>query len=254
MSRTTKLKLLNTILLSFVFTLAKGDVGEPTIQAVCKVTLSDGKSIEGLITLGHGGDFGLWMNGLYFEHYEQGKYKYEWTEFFTLDTKSFTRKDSSYFFENHSYRDCRRVKYLVCLFSPTYSEPKKLTYDCSGSLDTVRLITHIERKYIALDSMTIFFETTSSTFLDTLDNYHDPHKKIKYQKVAINDIVKFELMTNPSQTWLDLITKANIKAQELFNGPNSSGDFLEAAWYHDIVAKKELYDYFQPRIKFNIER
>ncbi len=66
-----------------------------------------------MITLGHGG-WGLWMNGFYLEHYEQGEYKYEWTEFFTLDSKSFIKKDSSYSFDRQSYPDCRRIKFLEC--------------------------------------------------------------------------------------------------------------------------------------------
>lgn len=248
------MKILYTILLCIVFAHSYGDAGDPTIQAVCKVTLSSGKSIEGLITLGFGGDWGLWMNGFYFECYDQGKYKYERTNLFTLDTKAVTRKDSSYFFDNETYRNCRTVKYLVCIFSPTYAAPKKLTYDRRGAADTVRLITHIERKYIALDSLTIFFELTSNTDLDTVDNYLDSHKKMRYQKVAMSDITKFELISNPDQTWLDLIAKANSKAQELFNGPESSGDFLESTWYHELVTKKESYDYYQPGIKFNMER
>ncbi len=102
--------------------------------------------------------------------------------------------------------------------------------------------------------MTIFFETTSSTYLDTVDAFNDNHNKLKYRKVAMTDIIKFELLANPSDTWIKLIANANAKAQQLFNGENGTGDFLEAGWYHEMIADTTKYNYYQPIIKFNIDR
>ena len=242
-------KLILALTALLVFSKAKADLGDPTIQSVCKITLSNGKTIEGLITLGYGGYYGNWMNGFYFECYEQIKYKYERKQFFTLHFKSFVKIDSTYSFgdEASALRNCRKIKFLQWVISPSIYQMQKFYYDTSGIVDTARMITHIERKYLALDSLTMYFEIPSTTYLNTIDS-------AKYQKISVSDIVKFELIEQPAQKWIDMIASTNKKAQERYNGENSSGDFLEAAWYHEILTKKEWFEHLQNGIIRNIER
>lgn len=244
-------KLLLIFFLSLFLNNVKADLGDPTIQSVCKVTLNNGKTIEGLITLGYGGYYGNWMNGFYLECWEQAKYKYEQKVFFTLGFKSFTKVDSSYDFVGVDYRNCRKIKFLQWVDGPSIYDAQKLVYDNHGAKDTVRIITHIERKYLALDSMTIYFEIPSDTYLST---FFDTIQKTKFQKVAVKDIIKFELLDHPAQKWIDMIATTNKRAQELYNGAESSGDFMEAAWYHEIQTNKEWLEQLQKGIVRNIER
>ena len=239
------------ILFLFLFVRnVKGSLGNPTIQSVCKIAMKDGSIVQGLITLGYGGYYGNWMNGFYLEYYPSGvNYKYEQTKFFTLRFKSFVKVDSTYDFYGKRFENCRKIKFLHWVESPTIYQPQKMFYDDNNTSDTVRLTTHLERKYVALDSITVYFEIPTGTYL-----YYDTIQKTKFQKIAVRDIVRFELFEKPEQKWLDMISLAEIKADELYNGKDSSGDFLAAGWYHEILKNEEWFNDLQKGIEFNIER
>ena len=70
----------------------------------------------------------------------------------------------------------------------------------------------------------------------------------------MNEIARLELLSNPSDEWLKMIKDSNDKAQDLYNGEGSDGDFLEAFWYHSIIADSAQYNAFQPVIRFNNNR
>ena len=62
-------KLLSIFLSLALIGTTKADLGAPTIQAICKVTLKDGKTVEGIITFGPGGyDYNYRPHGFCFVH------------------------------------------------------------------------------------------------------------------------------------------------------------------------------------------
>jgi len=226
------------------------DVGDPTVQAVCRVTLINGKTVEGLIKIGSGGYNGLWMNGFNVEtNYKQQISNNQ--SFFDLNFRYIQLNDTSIAIGNSTSNlngAKVRVRYLQWVENPSIYEPVKYI----TTEDSLVITKHIERHYLFLDSIAIFMDMSSVSFLDTIDEHQKPPRQIKVIKIATKDIAKFELVEFPSQEWLSKIEIANRRFDELFNGENSSGDGKPAMWFHDMVAKKELYDYFQPRIDFYI--
>ena len=99
--------------------------------------------------------------------------------------------------------------------------------------DSMVIIKHIERHYLLLDSIKIYLDLTSATFLDTIDEYQKPVKKISTINIPTNEIIKFELLEQPAQIWLDKIEKA----KKSFPG-TETGDWQPALWFHDMVKDK----------------
>lgn len=240
------------IFLSILFiNQTKASVGDPTIQTVCKIVLKDGKIIEGLITLGYGSYCGIWMNGFYLEYYQNIIYKYPNAEFFTLSSNSFTKVDSTFNFNQTHYENCRKIKFLQLVNDNSYCEEQKLIYNDAITNDTLKIRHHIERKYLVKDSIIIYSEIPSDTYLES---FFDTLQTNKFIKIAAADISSFELVNQPKQKWLDMITAAKHKFDKLYAGEESTGDFIQAVWYHELILQKEDFDRLQKVIIKNIER
>lgn len=247
------LKIICTFGLLLFSNITKADVGDPTIQAVCRLTLNNGKMLEGLITLGYGSYDGVWMNGFYLESYLNNIYKYQNTEFLSLDFKSFIKIDSSYDFSGlNNYRNCRKLKFLQWANGPSYeADARRLIYNDSIPNDTLKIISIIERKYLVMDSINIYYKIPSDTYLET---FSDTAKEKRFNTIAIKDISKFELLEHPSTKWLDLIEKAKQKFEKINSTEDSTGDFIQAVWYHELSFNKEEFEHLQKVIMRNIER
>ena len=93
--------------------------------------------------------------------------------------------------------------------------------------------TVIQRKYLMLDTLPLFTELPKYLHLDYTD------KKIKRFNIPMKDIVSFEVVLEPSNVLLtEIEKKRKICFAEVY-GPDSTGDFLEPTWLHELVKKPE---------------
>jgi hypothetical protein len=237
------------IALLLTFITVKADMGDPTIQAVCKVTLTNGESAEGYIVLGNGGYFGIWTNGFYFEQGEN----YKHPVLFSLAFKSIEKTASNTYEVNTGIEGGLNFKQNVKFFymewvpTPSISKSPKINYIANDSSTYLTVVTNLEKKYKLLDTLSLCLELPKSTYLNAKEN-------VKQKKIAVKDIIKFELVDNPSGKWISEITDKTKNAQELYGGTDSSGDFWAASWYHDIIKDEVLFKQYQEIIIFNNKR
>ncbi|MFH4965780.1 hypothetical protein V8G69_12335 [Gaetbulibacter sp. M235] len=221
------------ILLAFIliiFTSAKPiqlDLGLPEIQAVCKVTLNDGKTIEGFITFGSGGyEYKYRPNGFCLVHDNGTK------QLILYDFKFNLSNPDSY----ASYRKGTAKLYYVENISKRFYEQPKTKYDEEKKILTVTK-TDIE-KYRLLEEMVMYKNIPLDLFLAYKENNESEKVKIK-----MNEIKSIELLKNPSKSSLDIIEKARIRQAKSEKEDGYWVDYQPPAWYHEIIKNQERIDY-----------
>ena len=197
-------KALILVIFLFCHPAVKADVN-PTIQAVCKVNLRNGTIAEGFILLGSGNYEGIWMNGFNLET-RQGGQRHDKQFFFDLDFRYILCTDSTIecaMKENNSlsrYLKVDKMNITFLLWKRNPSDYDSIKY---SSVDhSIKFIRHSEREYLLLDSLTIYQDLTSGTFIDSVDNFQKPPKRIKGSKIAVKDVGRFEILANPENAWL----------------------------------------------------
>jgi len=170
--------ILSIIALTLTFMTVKADLGDPTIQAVCKITLISGESIEGFIVLGHGGYYGIWTNGFYFEQGENYKHPI----LFSLVFKSIERTEPKTYSVNTGIegglRFTRNLKfyYMEWEQTPSVYESKKVNFISNDSSTYLTVSTNLEKKYKLLDTLSLYLELPKSTYLNSKE-------KVKIKKL-----------------------------------------------------------------------
>jgi hypothetical protein len=233
-----KMVLIILIFLS-TYQLIKADGGDPTIQAVCKIKLLDGKSYEGFITLGYGSYNGIWVNGFLIKDRLNNTFPL----LFSLKLQMFQQIDSDNYSCSISNSHGRIFKYLQWNTNATI-ENYQTTYK---NKDTLHILTRIDRTYKIQDSIYLYQELSQTSYIDTKEN----PKRIA---VCVKDINTFELFKNPPQKWIEEINKRKQSAEKIFYGSESTGDYLPASWYHDIILDEKSFARFQQMIDYNNSR
>ncbi|PQJ73614.1 hypothetical protein [Polaribacter butkevichii] len=216
------------------------DVGDPSIQAVCKITTENGETHVGFVTLINGSYNGMHANGFYLYQDEH----YNWTTLFD--------------FELHSLKRIGKTKYNIGNFSPDAKEIHFIAHtwgnDRYSSKDSKKVIsdsigkhlikkTELIHQYRMFDSIPLFKELPRTYHL----NYNETDSIA--EKIAMNNIVSFEILKNPNSKWLEKIEQARKTYLNDNSGEDSTGDYLEPIWIHELIKKpkrfKELKDYFK---------
>ncbi len=213
---------------------------DPNIQAVCRITTSDGNNYEGFITLINGGYDGMHPNGFYFyqdEHYNS-------TSLFDLEFNNLEKiNKTKYRFGNFS-PDAKDIYFIAHTFSvDTYSskESKKVFTDSIGK----HLINKIEitHQYIMFDTIPLFTELPYDMHL----NYHD--KKLPRKKIAMSKIISIEVIENPNEKWLKEIEKKRTIYLTKINNEGYSGDYQEPIWAHELLKDLETFNRIKSTFK-----
>ena len=202
------------------------DLGEPEIQAVCKVTLNDGKIIEGFITFGSGGYEGKYRpNGFCFEH-DNG-------------TKQLILYDFKFNLSNlDSYASHRNGTSKLCYvenISSRYLQQPKTEFD--EEKNTLTITKTEVAKYRLLEQMTIYTKLPSGLTVQ----YSSDEQNGK-TTIEVNQIKSIELLKKPSKVSLDLIENARKKQIER-EKEEESVDYQPPVWYHEIITNQERIDY-----------
>ncbi|TXD48488.1 MULTISPECIES: hypothetical protein [unclassified Polaribacter] len=200
------------------------DLGAPEIQAVCKVTLNDGKTIEGFITFGTGGyEYKYRPNGFCFKHDNGIK------QLILYDFKFNLSNLDSY----ASYRNGTSKLYYVENISKSYQQKPKTEFDEENSTLTITK-TDIE-KYRLLEQMTIYKKLP----LDLSVGYGSDEQNGK-TTIGVNQIKSIELLKKPSKRSLEIIKTARNKQSEK---EEEWIDYQAPVWYHEIITDQEKIDY-----------
>ncbi|WP_394776876.1 hypothetical protein [Flavobacterium sp.] len=223
----------------------KADAGPPWIQAVCRITLTNGKTIDGFIKLAIGGN-GIWINGFNVEELKVQP-RQDQQIFFDLDFRSIHFTDSTI--------ECSTIdksnKPIIKVSEDRQIKLFEWIEDFyKNKEDSIVNINNNELHYRLKDSLIIYYDLTLQSFLDTMDILQNSKNRIGYSIVGINQIRQFELIINPDKIWLDKIEKAKNNFHKYDN--SVTGDWQPAAWFHEFVTNKESYDEYQPIIKRNI--
>ncbi|RDK83529.1 hypothetical protein [Marinirhabdus gelatinilytica] len=203
------------------------DLGLPEIHAVCKVTLNDGKTIEGFITFGGGGyEYQYRSNGFCLVH-ENGR-----KQLILYDFKFNLSNPERY----HSYRNgTAKLCYVENISDRFYVKPKE-EYNEENKVLTITK-TDIE-KYRLLEEMVIYKKIPLDLFLAYKENNESEKITIK-----VDEIKSVELLKNPSKNSLDIIEKARMRQAESEKDNGYWVDYQPPVWYHEIIEDQERIEY-----------
>jgi len=224
------------LLVSIPITL-RGDLGLPDVQAICKVELKDGRTIEGVILVAKGGyQRYLDTNGFLLIVDKIQKAVLFNTDFYAIrpyegvvERSPHNRSGWGPWFKNP------KVYYLRDVTSKYYGDFKqteiKEQVDTANSLLVLKrdIIHHVE--YELLPYIPIFPKVPEELFL------RGKVKSIKPLHVDVRDIQRFELVWEPSQKWIAQISAVKdkwIKTHDTF-------EVVFPVWFHQVIKEKERY-------------
>ena len=218
-------KIILTVLMTFTFIgTIRADLGAPTIQAICKVTLKDGKIVEGIISFGSGGyEYNYRPHGFCFVH-DNG------TKQLILYNFSFQKFTP----ENYgAFRDgSAKLYYAQNVTSHGNLQP---TFEFNEKERTLIKTSLDKDEYKLLDEMIMYKKLPLSLYVGLSRNNEDEKIKVK-----ISEIKSVEILEEPGKGWLDVIEIAR-KKREL--DKDAWEDYMEPVWYHEIITDKEKVNY-----------
>jgi hypothetical protein len=203
------------------------DLGVPEIQAVCKITLKDGKKIERFITFGTGGyEYKYRPHGFCIAHDNGTKqlilYNFKFN-LLNLDSyRSHQNGNSKLLYaENISKRDY----------------PKQKTEFDKKNKILIITKTDVE-KYRLLDEMVMYKKIPLDLFLAYKENNESGKITIK-----MSEIKSIELLKNPSEGSLEIIKKARARQQLAEEKDGYWTGYYAPVWYHEIVKDTKQVKY-----------
>lgn len=202
------------------------DLGAPEIQAVCKVTLLDGNTIEGFITFGSGGaEYTYRPHGFCFAHANGTKQLI----LYNLNFSSFNPNKFG------SYRDGTSKLYYVEHISDRNYEQLKTDYDEKSK--TLKVTKTATKTYRLSEEMTIYKKLPDDLYVGySSDEFNGK------MKIPMAQIMSVELLNQPSQKSLNIIETAR-KNQRDREKTEEWVDYQPPVWYHEIITDKETIDY-----------
>jgi hypothetical protein len=207
----------------------RGDLGIPAVQAVCKVVLNNGKTIEGIIPLSRGGyENRARSHGFCFQH-DNGVYQ---LILFNLTFPTFSpRNYGAYKAGSSKLYQVRNVPVLERM-------------EDSFNLNETNNI--LERKSVDIENfelrseVVLFIELPVSLHVEWAGD-----EKVEAIRIRVDEIESFEFLSEPSEYWLKEIRlkrKALIKRMEDDEKQgNDWVDFAEPVWFHELRKNAKLF-------------
>mgnify|MGYP003122416642 CR=1 FL=1 len=216
------------------------DVGDPSIQAVCRLTTENGEIHEGFVTLINGGYDGMHSNGFYLYQDDH----YNWTKLFDFELHTLKRTGKTKYNIGNFSPDAKEIYFIAHTWgNDVYSSKvsKKVINDSIGK----HLIKKTERthQYRMFDSIPLFKELPRTYHL----NYNETDSNT--EKIAMNKVISFEILKNPESEWLKKIELARNTYLSDNDTEDSTGDYLEPIWIHELIKNpkrfEQLKEYFK---------
>ncbi len=244
-----------TFILSFVFLLiipviSHADMGLQDVQAVCKIELKNGKTIEGVMLVARGGyNRHHDTNGFYVViNNETVKVVLFNTDFYAIQPykgiveNSPTKKSGwGLTWKRQGELENTKTYYLKDISSLHYpsfdqTEIKETTdtvkIDPTDSLILLKrdIVHHIACEL--LDYVPIFPEVPPELFLDAVGSNME-------LRIATKEIERFELVWEPSQKWLDQIS--NVTQTWIETHRDKVEALIPPVWFHEMMKEKDNY-------------
>ena len=220
---------MNKLLLFFVFALQSlssySDVGPPPVQAVCRITLKNGDTLEGFISLGN-------------------NYGY----YYRTDAICIIKDDSIYYTRklNLNFRQIdfnfELSKNMHCKDNCKFYFAKSYRPESYDSITFKRdSLNNLIQTYLYKDNFKLLSEFPIFKSLP-LSLYLGYEEDTSETKVPIEQIKRIEILIEPAKFWLDKIESAREKR---LNDKEAWEDYVEPVWYHDIFKDSARINYFQ---------
>jgi hypothetical protein len=227
------------MLITFIsLNITQADVGLPTIQSICRVTLEDGQKIEGMISFGRGGyNYSYNPNGFCFMD-ERGSYV---LKLFNLDFHEFYPEIFySYFLPRRQLYYAKNITIEYPVQFPVY------TYN--DTFNILKMNKSIESNFKLTKKLLLYKNLPLTLYLD------NSYEKLDTVEIDLSKMKSFELLRDPSEYWLKLIESAREKLKykmtEDFKKDDSAWeDYIEPSWYHEILKDDTIFNYL--KIWFN---
>jgi len=218
-------RLLLTLSITFVLlNVVKADLGAPTIQAICKVTLNDNKIVEGVISFGKGGyDYNYRPSGFCFIHSEN---VYQ-LNLFSFSFVKFTPNNYG------AYRD-GKSKLFYAENQNIQSYPNS-TFEFKESERMLTKSTEMKEGYKLQDNMVLYMTIPLHLYVGI-----DSEK----QMINVENIKSVELLRTPSKEWISKIDSARKKLIEE-QKKDEWMDYMEPVWYHEIINDEKQVTYLK---------
>lgn len=217
-----KNKLIFFVILLPLFSFNVFDLGSPTINAICRIELNDGNIVEGMLVIVSGGYEGFRKNGFGTCYEDNDNFNYD---LFTMDDYRFTAKSSSSRYNSVTNKYIYPEKYFLAAQRDNGETRESLFHRESGEL-----AISVSRKYnyLVLKSFHIYYELPVSLYLPLESKTSD--SKLRSKTINVDDIVKFQLIKEPSYRWTTLIQETRAKRDAI---SEEWTDYMEPIWYHE---------------------
>jgi len=203
------------------------DLGVSEIQAVCKVTLKDGKEVEGFVTFGSGG----------FE------YKYRPHGFCIVEENGLThllkynfRFTFSQVYNYDSYRKGEAKLFYVQNISERYTNQPVSSFNEEQKELTVTK-KDVE-KFKLLEEMVLYTKLPLDLFVGYASDKENGKIKIK-----VANIKSVEFLKQPSEAFLKMIEEARGKRNLAAQKDGYWVDYFPPVWYHEVLRDKKQVAY-----------
>lgn len=226
----------------------QADLGNPTIQAICRISLTNGTSLEGVIETA-GGGYSRYLNthGILLIGEDTDDPLGGFPVFFDFAFQSLTPGVG----EVRSPRGTRlrpgknivKAYYLHdCTEDDYYIDDVKYTMTVDTAPSGVKLRRDVLTRavYELRDSLPLFLSVPRELHVSYAPSVH-PHM------ISLSDIQKIELLREPDSTWGQQIKDmTNLWMQD---HAEESGDYTVPEWFHDILRDVDSFqfkDRFRP--------
>lgn len=219
-------RLICILLFALSFSIVKADLGIPTIQAICKVTLKDGTTTTGIISFGKGGYYYHYRpHGFCFVHVmgivNLNLYDLRFRKFSPDAYQPYTIGEARlYYIRNRNVQNAPETEY--------------------GVNDSTRLLkrsTIDEDQFDMLDEMVMYTSIPLSMYVED--------EGTATIQIPVSEIKSVEILTKPGKAWLNLIEEARKRHRK---EAGDWEDYIEPVWYHEVIQDpemvKELSKYF----------
>jgi hypothetical protein len=238
--------------------LLHADLGNPDLQALCRVTFKNGTVIEGALLAARGGYQRYWdLNGFYITENPvrvDSDFKLPVPfdfEFLTLEPWSGRttfargavggfnyqgRKPAVYFLEDITSRE---------LYYEETKIAERFDPDKEGEAGVLRRTITTSNIYVLHESIPVFTEIPDGVYLienakENSLSYYMELAPAKVKRIPVRDIVKFELLHQPPQAWLDAIAAKQARLEKAL-AKCEECEYLFPVWYHEVVKAPEEY-------------
>ncbi|MFH2107758.1 MAG: hypothetical protein ABII93_03735 [Chrysiogenia bacterium] len=236
----------------------QADLGNPDLQALCRVTLMDGTVIEGAVLAARGGYQRYWdVNGFYItETPVSVNSDFKLPVFLDLDFLALEPWTGHRYFANgavggFNYKGRQPVVYYLedITYRQLYvketkvserTEPKK-----EGSAVVLSRTITTSNIYLLHESIPVFTEIPDGVYLiervsENSLSYYMKLAPAKVKRIPVRAIAKFELLHKPPQAWLDAIAEKTARLEKAL-AKCEECEYLFPVWYHEVVRTPEQY-------------